>query len=54
MKKDLIQKRLEKKGYKITYVISSWAQRSGFQVKKGQFNKIFDSANQAAKYFNFI
>ena len=54
MTKDTIQERLEKQGYKITYVIRSWALRSGFQVKKGQFNKIFDSANQAAKYFGFI
>ena len=54
MKTDIIQNRLEKKGYKITYVIRNWANKSGFQVKKGQFNKIFDSANEAAKYFDFI
>ena len=54
MKKDTIQHRLENQGYKITFVIRNWAQKSGFQVRKGQFNKIFDSANQAAKYFGFI
>lgn len=54
MTKDAIQKRLENKGYKITYVIRNWADKSGFQVRKGNFNKIFDSANQAAEYFGFI
>ncbi len=54
MKVDTIQTRLEKQGYKVIFVIRRWATQSGFQVKKGHFNKIFDSANQAACYFKFI
>lgn len=54
MKKDAIERRLEKQGYKVTYVIRNWAAKSGVQVKGEGVNKIFDSANQVAKYFGFI
>lgn len=55
MKINTIEKRLKNKGYSISYVTRGQYQKCGFVLKKnGYIFKIFDSANQAAKYFNFI
>ena len=54
MKVDDVQKRLEKRGYKIQYCAINWSDKCGFVVKTGRETKIFNSANKAAVYYGLI
>ena len=54
MKIQIIESRLKRKGYSISYHVRQ-NKKCGFVLKRNGFvTNIFDSANQAAKFFGFI